>query len=159
MNKNPLHLVIRFSDSMFDVGNVVSIHNEIVSQFGSVWFGKLGQTISQARADLLNQQIEKNIPTWVYLVKGNRKKSTPFRAALKRIEKTIPTEKAFIPAYYFEKDLTQFMKVWIKIGGIEPLDISEMEKLKAINSIFPITETLALSSSGYFLVHESSSIF
>jgi len=28
------HLVVRFSDTMFDVGDVVAIHNEIVKEHG-----------------------------------------------------------------------------------------------------------------------------
>jgi hypothetical protein len=51
------------------------------------------------------------------------------------------------------------MKVWMKIGQIETIQVKEMDKLKAINSVFPIAETLLRSSSGYFLVHESKSIF
>jgi hypothetical protein len=37
--------------------------------------------------------------------------------------------------------------------------MSEMDTLKVVNSVFPISETLQRSSSGYFLVHESKSIF
>ena len=155
----PFHLVVRFSDTMFGVGDVVAKHNDIVSAQGSVWFGKLGQTLSQGRIDMLNDQLEKKIPTFIYLVKGNRRKSTAFRASLVQISKEIPTENNLIPAYYAEKDLIQFMKAWMKIGQIEAIDMSEMNKLKAINSVFPIAETLVRSSSGYFLVHESKSLY
>jgi len=155
----PLHLVIRFSDTMFGVGDVVARHNEIVAAHGAVWFGKLGQTISASRMEMLNQQIAKGTPTWLYLVKGNRKKSTAYRAALQQISREMPTDAALIPAYYAEKDLLQFMKVWLKIGQIESIEMSEMDKLKAMNSVYPISETLVRSSSGYFLVKESKSTF
>jgi hypothetical protein len=144
---------------MFGVGDVVSKHNEIVASHGAVWFGKLGQTLSQNRIEMLNHQIEKKIPTFLYLVKGNRRKSTAYRASLLLVSREIPENKALIPAYYAEKDLIQYMKAWMKIGQIESIELSEMDKLKAINSVFPIAETLALSSSGYFLVHESRSIY
>jgi hypothetical protein len=153
----PLHLVIRFSDTMFDVGNVVARHNEIIAEHGAVWFGKMGQTLSQSRVDLLNKQIETNTSTFLYLVKGNRKKSTAYRAKLQEVSKEKPGETDLIPTYYAEKDLLQYMKAWAKIGEIEPIDLSEMKALKALNSVFPISETLARSSSGYFLVKESRS--
>ncbi len=159
MNNNPFQLVVRFSDSMFSMGDVVALHNDVVHQHSAVWFGKLGQPISQGRVDLLNNQIAKNIPTLLYLIKGNRRKSTAYRAALIRLERDTPKETALIPSYYAEKNLIQYMKVWMKIDQIEPIEMSEMDKLKAINSIFPIAETLTLSSSGYFLVHESKLIF
>jgi hypothetical protein len=159
MDAQIFHLVVRFSDTMFNAGDVIAIHNQVVSQNGAVWFGKLGQPISSQRADMLNQQVERNIPTFLYLVKGNRRKSTAYRANLAQISKDLPKENALIPAYYAEKGLIQYMKVWMKMGQIEPIELSAMDKLKAINSVFPISETLVRSSSGYFLVRESKSTF
>lgn len=153
----PFHLVIRFSDTMFGVGNVVARHNDIVTAHGAVWFGKLGQTFSQSRVDLLNKQIEKNIPTFLYLVRGNYKKSTAFRSQLQAVSKSIPEETILIPVYYAEKDLLQYMKVWVKFGEIEPIDFTEMNNFKAIHSVYPLSETLTRSSSGYFLVREKHS--
>jgi hypothetical protein len=159
MSDKPFHLVVRFSDTMFGVGDVVALHNAIVTAQGAVWFGKLGQTLSQARVDMLNQQVEKGILTFLYLVKGNRRKSTAYRAPLMQVAKETPNETALIPEYYFEKGLIQFMKAWMKIGRIDAIEMSEMEKLRAMNSVFPIAETLVRSSSGYFLVQESKSIY
>lgn len=160
MNSNPLHLVIRFSDTMFDVGDVISIHNEVVKKHKAVWFGKLGGTLSFSRIELLNKQIAQKTPTFVYLVKGNRKKSTPYKAQILDITRDFPKkEKDLIPLYYTEKKLLKFMSVWFKIGHIEKIDMEDLKNYKTINSIFPLEETLSRSSSGYFLVHESKSIF
>lgn len=159
MNNSPLHLVVRFSDTMFSVGDVVAEHNNLVDQHGAVWFGKLGSPFSLDRIDLLNKQVEQDIPTFLYLVKGNRKKSTAYCANLLFVTRDFPKDKALIPVYYKKKKLIDFMKVWMKIGRIEPIEMDAMGKLKAINSIYPIAETLVRSSSGYFLVHESKSIF
>ncbi len=126
METTPLHLVIRFSDTMFSVGDVISLHNEVVDQHGAVWFGKLGGTLSQSRIE------SRDFPK---------------------------KEKTLIPHYYGEKKLLKFMNAWVKIGHIEQVEMSTMKNLKTINSIFPIEETLVRSSSGYFLVHESKSIF
>jgi hypothetical protein len=160
MNSNPLHLVIRFSDTMFDVGDVISIHNEVVKKHKAVWFGKLGGTLSFSRIELLNKQILDEKSTFVYLVKGNRRKSTPYKAQVISISRDFPkNEKDLIPSYYAEKKLLKYMSVWIKIGHIEKIDMEDLKNYKTINSIFPLEETLSRSSSGYFLVHESKSIF
>lgn len=160
MQTNPLHLVIGFSDTMFGIGDVVALHNDVVDRHGAVWFGKLGGTLSQSRIDMLNKQIEQKIPTFLYLVKGNRRKSTPYKAEILAISRDFPKkEKALIPPYYAEKKLLKYMNAWVKIGHIELVEMSTMKNLKTINSIFPIEETLVRSSSGYFLVHESKSIF
>lgn len=152
-------MVVRFSDTMFGVGEVVAEQNDLVDQHGAVWFGKLGSPFSLIRINLLNKQIEQGIPTFLYLVKDNRKKSTAYCANILLITRDYPREKALIPAYYKKKKLIDFMKVWMKIGKIRPIEMENMSKLKAINSIYPIAETLVKSSSGYFLVHKSQSIF
>lgn len=160
MNSNPLHLVIRFSDTMFDVGDVVFNHNEVVKKHKAVWFGKLGGTLSLSRIELLNKQIFQKTPTFVYLVKGNRKKSTPYKAQILAVTRDFPKkEKDLIPSYYAEKKLLKFMSVWIKIGHVEKIEMEDLKNYKTINSIFPLEETLSRSSSGYFLIHESKSIF
>ncbi|HLO18786.1 MAG TPA: hypothetical protein VK206_28400 [Anaerolineales bacterium] len=160
MKTSPLHLVIRFSDTMFSVGDVIALHNEVVDKHGAVLFGKMGGTLSLTRIEMLNKQIEQKVPTFIYLVKGNRRKSTPYKAEILAVSRDMPKkEKALIPSYYAEKKLLKFMNAWVKIGRIEQVEMSAMKKLKTINSIFPIEETLVRSSSGYFLVHESKSIF
>src|SRR5829696_6225664 len=103
MEPKPLHLVIRFSDTMFDVGDVISLHNQIVDKHGAVWFGKLGGTLAQSRVEWLNKQIEQKLPTFLYLVKGNRRKSTPYKAEILAVSRDFPkNEKALIPSYYAE---------------------------------------------------------
>ena len=145
---------------MFNVGDVVSLHNEVVEKHSAVWFGKLGGTLSLSRIEMLNKQIEQKVPTFIYLVKGNRRKSTPYKAEIFSVSGDFPKkEKALIPPYYAEKKLLKFMSAWVKIRHIEQVKMSSMKNLKTINSIFPIEETLVRSSSGYFLVHESKSIF
>lgn len=149
-----LHLIVRFADSLFDVGDVVAHHNKVVEKQGSVWFGKMGQAISQLRIDKLNQQIQQGIPTYLYLVKGNRKKSTPYQSLLLSISREMPKDQDLIPPYYVEKEILQFMKTFMKTGKISKIEMADLQSLKAISSVNPISDTLARSSSGYFLVHE-----
>lgn len=160
MNSSPLHLVIRFSDTMFGVGDVISNHNAVVEKYGAVWFGKLGGTLSLRRIELLNKQISQRIPTALYLIKGNRKKSTPYKAHILAVARGFPKkEKELVPLYYAEKKMLKYMNAWVKLGHIEQVEMNDLKQLKAINSIFPLEETLVRSSSGYFLVQESNSIF
>jgi hypothetical protein len=53
MEDKVLHLVVRFSDNLFSVGEVTEKHNEVVLKFGYVWFGKFGSTISEKRIEIL----------------------------------------------------------------------------------------------------------
>ena len=152
--------MIRFSDNLFSVGDVTDKHNQVVSLYGFVWFGKIGQSISQARIDILRSQIANSRPTHVYLVKGNRQKSTFYQSNLLGITKTLSVkDRRFIPSYYKKFDLLKYMSTWIKLSEITAIESSTMSKFKTVNSVFPILETLVRSSSGYFLVHEAKNLY
>jgi hypothetical protein len=51
MDEKPLHLVVRFSDTIFGVGDVVAKHNTITLKYGTVWSGKMGSTLVQRRIE------------------------------------------------------------------------------------------------------------
>ena len=160
IHEKTFHLVVRFSDNLIGIGDVVGKHNEVVAKYGFVWFGKLGNPLSLKRIDMLNEQLSKGVLTYVYLVKGNQARSTAYRATLFSLARELaPKEQERIPRYYFENDLVQYMKSWLKIGEIEPIEMSGMGTLKALGSINSIQETLGRSASGYFLVHEAKNIF
>ena len=153
----PVHLLIRFSNSLLKTGDTIDEHNKVVEQKGAVWFGKMGSTVSQKHIDVLNEQIEKGVPTYLYLVKGNRRKSTFYKAELIYASKSLPDEeKDLVPTYYQELDIPRFVKFWAKIGTITPADPADLRQLKVASSVFPISETLAKSSSGHFIICEAN---
>ncbi len=76
--KKPIHLLLRFLDRLLDNSGTIEEHQKVIEREGAVWFGKMGQPISQNAIDKLNKQVEDNIPTFIYLVKGNRRKPTAY---------------------------------------------------------------------------------
>lgn len=155
INKIIKNILIRFSDNMFSVGNVIDYHQEVINQSGFVWFGKIGSPIGQNHIDEINKQIEENIQSTLFLVKGNRKKQTFYKAKILRLQKEFPeNEKNAIPQYYFDKDLIKNMKFWAKITDIQEVMSEDINKIKVIGSVNTIDETLYRSSSGHFFVRE-----
>jgi hypothetical protein len=153
VSNNPIHLLVRFSDHLLSDSDTITEHNQVVSSHGAVWFGKMGARIGYNHIERLNTQINDGVPTYLLLVKGNRKKSTFFKADLLSIGRQFPdTETEFIPEYYKELDIIQFMKTWIKIKEIQMISSDEINKFRVASSVFPIEETLFKSSSGHFLI-------
>jgi hypothetical protein len=155
-NKSPSHLLLRFSDSLLKSGDTIAYHNLVIEREGAVWFGKMGSPVSQDSIDILNIQVQQGIPTFVYLVKGNRSKSTAYRGRLVVASKTLlVTEKHLVPGYYAELNIHQYVKFWVKLSEIIPIDMVELQKMQVSSSVLPIQETLFKSSSGHFLVREA----
>ena len=156
MNKTyTKHLLVRFSDSMFSVGDVIELHQNIIKKNGFVWFGKLGSSIGQNHIEEINKQVKNNIESNFFLVKGNRKISTFYSANIIYLSKDIPeNERYAIPPYYFEKELTSNMRFWAKIKDIIKMSTEDVKNLKVIGSVNNIDESLFLSSSGHFFVRK-----
>ncbi|MHA1226579.1 MAG: hypothetical protein ACTSPV_07560 [Candidatus Hodarchaeales archaeon] len=131
----------------------------MIENEGAVWFGKMGQPISQNAIDKLNQQVKDNIPTFIYLVKGNRRKPTAFISDLIIASKSIPQEEEnLIPSYYEELEIIRFMKFWAKVKNIHKIDSRELNKMGVASSVYPLQETLIKSSSGFFYIKEKQVI-
>jgi len=158
--KKPIHLLIRFSDRLLENRNTIEEHQKVIGREGAVWFGKMGQPISQNAIDKLNKQVEENIPTFIYLVKGNRKKPTFFISDLIVASKTIPDEETdLIPKYYEELGIIQFIKSWVKVTNLHEIDISYLSKMGVASSVYPLLESLSKSSSGHFYIKEKKEIY
>ena len=151
--KKQVHLLLRFSDSLLKDGDTITEHNKVISSEGAVWFGKMGSPVSQNHIDRLNKQVQEGIPTFVYLVKGNRRKSTAFRGSLLLASKTLPEgEEHLVSPYYADLDIPKYVKFWVKLTEIIPIEFTDLQKLKVASSVLPIQETLYKSSSGHFIL-------
>ena len=159
MDKETYHLAIRFSDSRFRIENVVALHNEIVSRVGYVWFGKMGLPIGVTKIDQLKLQISLKLPTFAYLVKSFRMKSTFYKANILDITRRLPkSEVENFPDYYRQYNLINYVKTWLKISKIVPVDDDEINHIKVAKSIFTLRETLSRSASGHFWVKKTEAI-
>ena len=156
----PIHLLVRFSDSLLKDRDTIEQHNRVVEQQGAVWFGKMGSPVSQHHIDRLNEQSQAGTPTFVYLVKGNRRKSTAYRANLVLATRDFPEdEQALIPPYYTELQIPQYVKFWVKLGMITPISLEDLGKMKVASSVLSLAETLAKSSTGHFFIKEDKLLY
>lgn len=156
-SERTIHVLLRFSDHLLRAKNTIDEHNKVVQAYGAVWFGKMGSPISQVYTDCINHQIESGVQTFAYLVKGNRRKSTAYRAAIVTASRLLPeTEKQMIPSYYFDQNLTRYMKFWVKLAEISEITFDELAKMRVASSVLPISETLVKSSTGHFFLVENT---
>jgi hypothetical protein len=158
--KSPIHLLLRFSDSRLKEGDTIAAHNAVVQGHGAVWFGKMGSPVSQLHIDELNEQIKREIPTFVYLVKGNRRKTTAYKARLVLSTRVYPKEEQeLIPPYYRDHDIPRYVKFWVKIGEITLITLDELNQMQVASSVLPLAESLVKSSTGHFIIRKDKLIY
>jgi hypothetical protein len=100
----PVHVLLRFSDKLFQVGDAMTAHQELIKRHGAVWLGKFGRPMAQRRADDLNEQIRGGVTTRVYLVQRARSGYVLYEGTVDRFAFAVPpSETRLIPPYYVEK--------------------------------------------------------
>ena len=145
-----IHLVVRYSDRFLGGVDTIARHREVLREHGCVWVGKIGRglTISDFRA-----QLEAGVPTYLYLAKQGRSGLMFTRGRLLRIQRDMPTERTeAIPPYYYDHELPKTIQMWMLVGDLHRIRSAERGKLITRSSRRPVTETLATSSAGAFVI-------
>ena len=145
------HIVIRYSDKF---GPTVALHNEVATKGGLVWFGKMGATVADRWVRMFEQQINKGVRTWLYLVKRDGARYSFHKASMHRIEKSPPKQFGDVPAYYKSHNLTEHMSCFFQIESLQSCSTREVSNLRLASSGSSITETLAVSMAGSFIVEQ-----
>lgn len=149
-----IHLVLRFSDRLGKIQDTVSEHIAIIERHGQVWFGKLGKPLGQPNVKKINQQVEKGIPTYLYLVqKGDQGYST-YRGRIVCVTTEFPAgEEQLIPTYYSALNGPD-IRFWVKVFDLHPAEADALSRLASVTSPDPIKHTLASSMAGFFIARE-----
>jgi hypothetical protein len=156
--KEPIHLLMRFSDKLGAIENTIQAHTEVIKKKGSVWFGKIGKTLGNERVERINQQCADGVVTHLYLVQKSSKVYQVFRGTIAHVSKDLTKEeKALLPQYYDVNDLTRYMKLWVKLTNLQQASLAELSFLRVATSGGDMRETLRTSMAAIFAVKKRSS--
>jgi hypothetical protein len=98
-NSGGTHVLLRWSENQANGFDTIAEHRSQLLQSGSVVWAKFGASLSDAKINELNEQIEAGIPTYTYLLGGTTPKM--FRATIVMIGKgTGSIDQSLIPSYY-----------------------------------------------------------
>lgn len=152
--KNAQHVVVRFSDSLYKGIDTIREHELVIKEKGSVWFGKVGRSLAQPKMRILNDQIERNITTYLFLVHRRKGGYGWKKATLERVALTVPrNEKSLVPAYYKKHRIDGQSSIWFKVSKISNPSQPDIQKCHVVSSNKPIGETLYKSMYAMFMVY------
>lgn len=158
----PVHVLLRVSGDLYNVGDVVGKHNAVADREGEVWFGKFGKTMAKSRVDHISTQVRDGKRTFLYLALPLRAPGQPrgyrfFRASIAEIAFELRGgSTAPVPSYYKAKGLTTFVSVWFRVDYFEEVDSHVLENVEVAVSGRPVRETLRNSVAGMFFVRSRS---
>jgi hypothetical protein len=149
-----IHLVMRFSDSIATV-STIEAHLEIIARYGTVWFGKMGKTLSLTNIDTLNKQARRGIPTHLYLIKRQGQHYDVHCGKVEAVSRSAPAQKWLVPPYYDKNALSRYMTLWVKLSGLLPIEEKVLSRLWLASGA-TVAETLGRTMAAMFVARDRS---
>jgi hypothetical protein len=116
-------------------GLTITAHADMIAKRGTALFGKIGKGIGQDFRNILNQQIEQGIKTYLFLTVQNnwRGPFTTYQCLLRQVQMLFDvTKRSLIPRYYvYNKAI---ISTWFEIASIEQLMEVETNKIFVLKS-------------------------
>ena len=136
-------VALRFSDNFAPAQGTIQAHEDIISEKGFVWYGKLGLPLS---AKAVNYIMENQDPMILLIHSG---KTARYWAHVTEICRNTPEIEA-IPAYY--RDKTNSFNSWFKITRFDKAQKDVLSKCCVISSGATLGEVSRRSMSPYFII-------
>ena len=149
----PIHIVIRYSDTLYGNMDTISVHRAIAEIHGSVWLAKVGKPLGDIRISKLKRQINSHINTFLYLVQHKGKEYLWTKASIEDVRRgPQPSEEELIPTYYKETSLLRHASTWFRLSGLQNVSREERACLVVASSAKRVDEALATSMAAMFIV-------
>lgn len=136
-------IALRFADNFAPEKGTIAAHNDVINEYGYVWYGKLGNAVSNKVMD----EIMKCDNPQILLIHSG--KTGRYWAHLDKIQHEIP-EKECIPEYY--RDNASAFKTWFKVNRIVPAAKDVLSKCVVVSSQRQLAEVSKSSMSPYFII-------
>lgn len=147
------HLVMKYSDEMYDTKDIILLHNQIALRQGAVWIGKPYHVMGRVPMMQINEQIEAGFSSRLYLIDNKRTRPIGHFGELLFISMKSPKEeRELIPLFYKEKKILSRMKVWMKVSFLQGFYLDELPELQKANKSYEQAVSFATGCSEYFMM-------
>lgn len=136
-------IALRFGEHFAPSCGTIAAHQAIIDDKGYVWYGKLGNTVSDKNISVI---METETPKILLINSG---KTDRYLANIVEIKKTTPNLDG-IPEYY--RDNSEKFKTWFKVISFEPASKNIMSKCYVTSSGATLGEVSKHSMSPYFII-------
>lgn len=147
---------MRFADGFLSVKDTIKHHQEVLRRRRAVQIGKLGRTLSSARAALVNKQCEMGVRTYLFLVQKLKNQYQVYRGRIVNVTYELPQdEKPLIPDYYDELNITSQVSVWIKLSSLMNSSMHDLAKYRIASSKKSVRNAIRSSMAAMFIIEEA----
>ncbi len=149
-SKPPAHVLIRVRS---ENGLTVEAHSDVIEKHGAALFGKIGQPIGPDFRAELNEQIERGIPTYLFITtrEGWNGPYVTYSCLLLSVHDRLdPGQKSLVPSYYLGE--ASKIKTWFEVRSITRLTREEMNRICVVSSGRSIMAVIKSSAAVFRVV-------
>lgn len=136
-------IALRFGEHFSPECGTILAHQEIIDEYGYVWYGKMGTKVGKGVAD----DIMSNDDPIIILIQSGR--AGRYFAHISEIKYDTP-EIEKVPTYY--RDNNANFKTWFKVTRFEEAPKDILSKCFVCSSNRPVGEVSKHSMSPYFII-------
>ncbi len=136
-------IALRFADNFAPPEGTIKAHEKLIQKNGYVWFGKLGQGVSEKTKEIILH----NSPARILLIHSG--KTDRYWAIIRSIQKEIPPE-GFAPEYY--KDKYNKVGAWFCVTEFIKAPSDIISKCVLVSSGRSLSEMSRKGSNPMFIV-------
>lgn len=145
--EKPFHLLLKVRS---ESGQTINDHEAMIAAKGTALLGKMGQGVGTSFTKVLNAQIERGIPTYLFLTirEGWNGEYVTYRCRLRQVSDKIEESKLnLVPAYY--RSSASHIKAWFEISSMTRLSREEMNRIYVLSSNREIMSVISSSATIY----------
>lgn len=139
-------IALRFADRFSPPEGTIMAHQAMIDQYGFVWYGKLGTSVSP----MILQEIIKTENARILLIHSG--KTDRYWAYIDMAQKENPDEK-YIPDYY--RDRSFLFKTWFRVRKIETAHRDVLAHCIVLSSGNTLSYISKYSMSPYYIIEYS----
>ena len=126
------HVIVRVRS---EDGLTITAHRNIINLHGMALFAKIGRGLTPAVVSLINQQIQQDVPTYLFIATfdGWKEPFAIYQCKLNRISTVIaPEQMEFVPTYLH--GIASTVGTWFEICGIKRIAKEDIRRIHIFTS-------------------------
>lgn len=137
-------VALRFGEHFSPECGTIAAHEEVIGQYGYVWYGKMGSKISEK---MMREIMASDNPKILLIRSG---KVERYWAYIEAIQYAVPNKEA-IPEYY--RNTAGTFKTWFKVKSFKQADKDVMSQCVVASSGRALGDVSKHSMSPYFIIN------
>lgn len=137
-------IALRFADNYAPADGTIKLHEDVIKEYGYVWYGKFGNSLSQKNIDMLLEMEDRK---FLLIKSGGQERYWVHFDDIKRENINIEA----IPKYY--RNDRNRVKCWFKVTKFEKTDSKVMSKCFVASNGSLLSNTSKYSMSPYFVIN------